>query len=60
MKQITWGWKVKYMILFLWIFLFSCKAHQAQQPTVQQTEKEIVAASAHLWQWVKTHVDHAQ
>jgi hypothetical protein len=53
MQKNAWGWKLKYMILFLWIFLFSCKAHQVKQATVQTAEKRMAATSAHLWQWIQ-------
>lgn len=58
MEKRAWGWKLKYMILFLWIFLFSCKAQQADETKDQKTKKEIVATSAQLWQWIQTHLSH--
>ncbi|HEY1115871.1 MAG TPA: hypothetical protein VGE66_20050 [Chitinophagaceae bacterium] len=53
MKRISWGWKVKYMILFLWIFLFSCKAQHAEEQEKGETAKKAVAASGYLWQWIQ-------
>jgi hypothetical protein len=60
MNRRTWGWKLKYMILFLWIFLFSCKAHQAEENTELKTQKEMIAASALLCQWIQSHVDNTE
>ena len=57
MEKKAWGWKLKYMILFLWIFLFSCKARQAEEPVVHHTEKEIVVAAGYVWQWIEVHAE---
>jgi hypothetical protein len=60
MDKGTWGWKLKYVILFLWIFLFSCKAHEAEETKTQAVKKETVAASFHLWKWMQTSIVYAK